>query len=155
MRNTKKMLMLAVLGICAGAVCAEPAADPRGTLVRQSLSAQHMEGQAEALVREGNKLFLEDKYQDAIARYIDAKQLFERFKTGEFAKRVKSCDDQIRKCYYLLAEEAYKAAEKSASEKDFEPVKNRPVDVFANEVSILKIDLVPKPEKLYGGGTNG
>lgn len=120
MRNTKKMLMLAVLGICAGAVCAEPAADPRGTLVRQSLSAQHMEGQAEALVREGNKLFLEDKYQDAIARYIDAKQLFERFKTGEFAKRVKSCDDQIRKCYYLLAEEAYKAAEKSASEKDFD-----------------------------------
>lgn len=43
----------------------------------------------------------------------------------------------------------------TASEKDFEPVKNRPVDVFANEVSILKIDLVPKPEKLYGGGTNG
>ncbi|MBP1569422.1 MAG: hypothetical protein J6A12_03410, partial [Oscillospiraceae bacterium] len=43
----------------------------------------------------------------------------------------------------------------TASEKDFEPVKSRPVDVFAIEVSILKIDLVPKPEKLYGGGTNG
>ncbi len=43
----------------------------------------------------------------------------------------------------------------TAAEKDFEPVKSRPVDVFANEVSILKIDLVPKPEKLYGGGTNG
>ncbi|MBQ3531041.1 MAG: hypothetical protein IJA05_03855 [Oscillospiraceae bacterium] len=43
----------------------------------------------------------------------------------------------------------------TAFEKDFEPVKNRPVDVFANEVSILKIDLVPKPEKLYGGGANG
>ena len=43
----------------------------------------------------------------------------------------------------------------TASEKDFEPVKSRPVDVFANEVSILKIDLVPKPEKLYGGGANG
>lgn len=43
----------------------------------------------------------------------------------------------------------------TAAEKDFEPVKSRPVDVFANEVSILKINLVPKPEKLYGGGTNG
>ena len=43
----------------------------------------------------------------------------------------------------------------SASEKGFEPVKSRPVDVFANEVSILKIDLVPKAEKLYGGGTDG
>lgn len=43
----------------------------------------------------------------------------------------------------------------SASEKGFEPVKSRPVDVFSNEVSILKIDLVPKPENLFGGGTNG
>ena len=43
----------------------------------------------------------------------------------------------------------------TASEKGFEPVKNRPVDVFANEVSILKIDLVPKPENFYGGVTNG
>ncbi len=43
----------------------------------------------------------------------------------------------------------------TASEKGFEPVESRPVDVFANEVSILKIDLVPKPENLYGGGTNG
>ena len=43
----------------------------------------------------------------------------------------------------------------TASEKGFEPVKSRPVDVFANEVSILKIDLVPKPENLNGGGTNG
>ena len=43
----------------------------------------------------------------------------------------------------------------TASEKGFEPVKSRPVDVFANEVSILKIDLVPKPENLYGGVTNG
>lgn len=43
----------------------------------------------------------------------------------------------------------------TADEKNFEPVKSRPVDVFANEVSILKIDLVPKPEKLSGGGTNG
>ena len=43
----------------------------------------------------------------------------------------------------------------TASEKGFEPVKNRPVDVFANEVSILKIDLVPKPENLYGGAVNG
>ena len=43
----------------------------------------------------------------------------------------------------------------TASEKGFEPVKNRPVDVFANEVSILKIDLIPKPENLYGGVTNG
>ena len=43
----------------------------------------------------------------------------------------------------------------TASEKGFEPVRNRPVDVFANEVSILIIDLVPKPENLYGGVTNG
>ena len=43
----------------------------------------------------------------------------------------------------------------TASEKGFEPARNRPVDVFANEVSILKIDLVPKPENLFGGGANG
>ena len=39
----------------------------------------------------------------------------------------------------------------TAMEKGFEPVKNRPVDVFAKEISILKIDLVPKPEKLGKG----
>ena len=39
----------------------------------------------------------------------------------------------------------------TTSEKGFEPVKSRPVDVFSNEVSILKIDLVPKPENLSGG----
>ena len=43
----------------------------------------------------------------------------------------------------------------TASEKGFEPVKSRPVDVFSNEVSILKIDLIPKPENLSGGGANG
>lgn len=43
----------------------------------------------------------------------------------------------------------------SASEKGYEPVKSRPVDVFSDEVSILKIDLVPKPEKLSGGGADG
>ena len=39
----------------------------------------------------------------------------------------------------------------SAEEKGYEPVKNRPVDVFSGEISILKIDLVPKPENLLGG----
>ncbi len=40
----------------------------------------------------------------------------------------------------------------SAKTEGFEPVRNRPVDVFADEMSILKIDLVPKPEKLGEGG---
>ena len=43
----------------------------------------------------------------------------------------------------------------SASAKGYEPVKSMPVDVFANEASILKIDLVPKPEDLTGGEGDG
>lgn len=44
----------------------------------------------------------------------------------------------------------------STAYKGFAPQKNLPVDVFSNEVSILKIDLVPLPEKLYEGrGENG
>ena len=43
----------------------------------------------------------------------------------------------------------------SAETKGFEPVKNRPVDVFAEEISILKIDLIPKPENLAEGGMTG
>ena len=39
----------------------------------------------------------------------------------------------------------------SAAEKGYEPVKSRPVDVFSGEISIIKIDLVPKPENLAGG----
>lgn len=39
----------------------------------------------------------------------------------------------------------------TAAVSGFEPVNRRPVDVFANEVSILKIDLIPKPEQLSGG----
>ncbi len=39
----------------------------------------------------------------------------------------------------------------TAAVSGFEPVKNRPVDVFASEISILKIDLIPKPENLSGG----
>ena len=120
MRNMEKMLMLAVLGICTGVAGSELTVNQRGTLARQSLSVQHTAGQAEALVREGNKLFLEDKYQEAVARYIEAKQLFERFDSADFAKRVKACDEQIRKCYAILADEAYKAADKSAAEKDFD-----------------------------------
>ena len=56
----EKMLMLAVLGICTGVAGSELTVNQRGTLARQSLSVQHTAGQAEALVREGNKLFLED-----------------------------------------------------------------------------------------------
>lgn len=43
----------------------------------------------------------------------------------------------------------------SASQKGFVPAKKRPVEVFSEEVSILEIDLVPKPEDLYGGVMNG
>ena len=41
----------------------------------------------------------------------------------------------------------------STAEKGYEPVKSRPVDVFSGEISIIKIDLVPKPENLAGGET--
>lgn len=40
----------------------------------------------------------------------------------------------------------------SARAEGFEQVKNRPVDVFAEEMSILKIDLIPQPENLGEGG---
>ena len=40
----------------------------------------------------------------------------------------------------------------SAKADGFEPAKNLPVDIFADEISILKIDLVPKPENLSGSG---
>ncbi len=40
----------------------------------------------------------------------------------------------------------------SAKEKGYAPVKDRPVDVFSGEISILKIDLIPKPENLSAGG---
>ena len=120
MYNMEKMLMLAVLGVCTGVAGSELTTTQRGTLARQALSVQHVAGQAETMVREANELYLQDKYREAIARYIDAKQLFERFNTPDFAKRVKACDDQIRKCYANLADDAYKAAEKSASEKDFD-----------------------------------
>ncbi len=36
----------------------------------------------------------------------------------------------------------------SAQIRNFEPVRDRPVDLFTDEISILKIDLVPKPEVL-------
>ncbi len=38
----------------------------------------------------------------------------------------------------------------SAQTKGFEPAKDRPVDLFTDEISILKIDLVPNPEFLGG-----
>lgn len=40
----------------------------------------------------------------------------------------------------------------SVWEKGYTPIKNRPADVFSDEVSILKIDLVPNPENLSAGG---
>ncbi len=40
----------------------------------------------------------------------------------------------------------------SVSEKGYFPVKNRPADVFAKEISVLKTDLVPKPENLSARG---
>ena len=121
MRNIEKLLMLAVLAACTGVAGSELAAKKQSEVMsRQLLSAQHTVSQAEALVREGNRLYLEDKYQEAVARYIDAKQMFERFRTAEFEARVKACDDQIRKCYSMMAEDAYKAAEKSAASKDFD-----------------------------------
>lgn len=41
----------------------------------------------------------------------------------------------------------------SVRSKGFDPVKERPVDVFSGEMSILKIGLIPKPENLFAGGT--
>ncbi len=38
----------------------------------------------------------------------------------------------------------------SAQTRGYFPVKDRPVDIFMDETSILKIDLVPKPENLKG-----
>lgn len=40
----------------------------------------------------------------------------------------------------------------SVRSKGFDPVKDRPVDVFSGEISILKIGLIPKPENLSAGG---
>ncbi len=37
----------------------------------------------------------------------------------------------------------------------YEPVINRPVDVFGGETSILELELIPLPEDLSGGGDNG
>ena len=53
MRNVEKVLMLAVLGICAGVAGSELTGTQRGTLTRQSLGAQHTAGQAEALIAGG------------------------------------------------------------------------------------------------------
>lgn len=36
----------------------------------------------------------------------------------------------------------------SAAAKGFAPVRERPADVFAGEISIQKIDLIPNPEKI-------
>ena len=97
MRNMEKLLMLAVLGICTGVVGAELAASQRGTLSRQLLSAQHTAGQAENLVREANKLFLEDKYQEAIARYIENEIIyFFRDLVGKFIRYDPFCPRYVR-----------------------------------------------------------
>lgn len=40
----------------------------------------------------------------------------------------------------------------SVKNKGFDPVKERPVDVFSGEISILKIGLIPTPENLFTGG---
>ena len=122
------LLVLAVTGTgvhaaetSAGSAAASPARlEQRRLINRVDHGRQEIERRGDALVREANLKLVSGDYMGACSLYRKAKMEFKKFNSPYFTRRIAFCDSQISKCYFVQAQDAMRAADRSAQRGDFE-----------------------------------
>ncbi|MBR7103814.1 MAG: hypothetical protein IKC65_02625 [Lentisphaeria bacterium] len=122
------------LALAAGTVCygaekkvkpLSPAEAERRELVnRVDHGRQEVERKGDDTVREANSKLAAGFYMEACNLYRVAKVEFKKFNSPYFNRKIAFCDQQIARCYYLQAEEAIRAADRSSQRGDFETAIN-------------------------------
>lgn len=124
-RDSKLLGLAMVLGI--GCLAELQAADaPEVTPEMQTFVNQYkvgreaVETEGDALVKEGNRLLIDKKFDQARDCYIQAKKLFEKFSASAFRDQVAACEQRIKQCYMDKARDAMRKADERIQARDFE-----------------------------------
>jgi len=87
---------------------------------RYTVGKQAVETEGDALFKEGSRLLIEKKFDQARDSFIKAQRLFEKFSSDEFRDRVAACQRMIKQCYISKAKEAMRLADERVQARDFE-----------------------------------
>lgn len=87
---------------------------------RYTVGKQAVETEGDSLFKEGSRLLIEKKFDQARDSFIKAQRLFEQFSSEEFSDRVTSCQRMIKQCYISKAKEAMILADERVQVRDFE-----------------------------------
>ena len=125
-----------LLGICSAALMAVEtpseavmakdkfSPDMRYSVSRHTVGFLKKENDAKKRVAEANQLFLQERYKEACAIYIDAKKLLNELNKSSIEKsfqdKIAECDRQIELCYYEMANQALAKADASIAVNDYD-----------------------------------
>ncbi|MBP5531512.1 MAG: hypothetical protein J6Y54_05735 [Lentisphaeria bacterium] len=116
-----KLKFLPVMMTAASVVVAAETTDVRGTINRVDVGRQEIAERGGAHVKEGNRLFVDGRYEEAIAKYREARKIYEQYALyGGFRDRDKFCENRIKECYYLWAKQKMKEADDLAQVRDYD-----------------------------------
>lgn len=90
------------------------------TVNQYKVGREAVETEGDALVKKGNQLLIDKKFDQARDCYIAAQKLFERFSSSEFRDRVAACQRRIKQCYIDKAKDAMQKADERVQARDFE-----------------------------------
>ena len=116
-----KLKFLPVMMTAASVVVAAETTDVRGTINRVDVGRQEIAERGGAYVKGGNKLFVDGRYEEAIAKYREARKIYERYALyGGFKERDQFCENRIKECYYLWAKQKMNEADDLAQVRDYD-----------------------------------
>ena len=87
---------------------------------RYSVGKEAVESEGDALFKEGSRLLIDKKFDQARDSFIKAQRLFEQFSSEQFRDRVAACQRMIKQCYISKAQEAMRLADERVQARDFE-----------------------------------
>ena len=127
-KDSRLLGLTVVLGIgCLSSVqAAEASSVPEVTpemqtvINRYTVGKQAVETEGDALFKEGSRLLIEKKFDQARDSFIKAQRHFEKFSSDEFRDRVAACQRMIKQCYISKAKEAMRLADERVQARDFE-----------------------------------
>ena len=114
------------IGCLSSALAAEASSVPEVTpdmqkvINRYTVGKQSVETEGDALFKEGSRLLIEKKFDQARDSFIKAQRQFEQFSSDEFRDRVAACQRMIKQCYISKAKEAMRLADERVQARDFE-----------------------------------
>lgn len=127
-KDSRLLGLTVVLGIgCLSSVqAAEASSVPEVTpemqtvINRYTVGKKAVETEGDAMFKEGSRLLIEKKFDQARDSFIKAQRLFEKFSSDEFRDRVAACQQMIKQCYISKAKEAMRLADERVQARDFE-----------------------------------